>query len=248
MAYNIETRRRFGELFIEKSKSLYPGELSYEKVKYWNETRKVILTCNKHGDFTAIPKSHLTKGKCCKFCAKESYRKLKGVDRSSAIREFRSIHGDKYEYKEIPEFLNNDTKIEISCEKHGAFMQSVGSHKSGRGCRSCGYENAGGNGSYNDKTLSRFENIPLAKLYLIELFNGQERFMKVGITLRNPRDRIRSTVAYKGVSIMEMELPLDLAYELEQFILSVITPYKPKNKFSGHTECFKSIFLQELTA
>ena len=37
------------------------------------------------------------------------------------------------------------------------------------------------------------------------------------------------------------EYPLDIAFELEQFILSEVDRYKPSKMFGGYTECFKSI-------
>lgn len=52
------------------------------------------------------------------------------------IEQFRSVHGDRYDYS-LLEYYGDQTKVKIICKEHGAFEQWVSSHKQGRGCRKC---------------------------------------------------------------------------------------------------------------
>ena len=47
-------------------------------------------------------------------------------------------HGHKYDYS-LVKFENAKCKISIICPEHGEFMQNIGDHLSGSGCRICGY-------------------------------------------------------------------------------------------------------------
>ncbi len=61
--------------FIEKAIKVHAGKYTYEKVKYKNSKRKVIITCPKHGDFKQVPNNHLN-GSNCPCCATNSYSQL----------------------------------------------------------------------------------------------------------------------------------------------------------------------------
>jgi len=52
------------------------------------------------------------------------------------ILEFKSTHGEKYDYSEV-NYISNNTKIKIICKHHGAFYQLPTDHKRGSGCSHC---------------------------------------------------------------------------------------------------------------
>lgn len=56
--------------------------------------------------------------------------------REKVIEQFKSIHGDTYDYS-LVEYLGDTTKVKIICSKHGIFEQWVQGHKKGSGCRQC---------------------------------------------------------------------------------------------------------------
>jgi very-short-patch-repair endonuclease len=60
--------------------------------------------------------------------------------RSLTIDEFtersKGIHGEKYDYSKV-NYINNYTKIEIFCFKHGSFWQIPYNHLRGKGCPIC---------------------------------------------------------------------------------------------------------------
>ena len=57
------------------------------------------------------------------------------------IKKARKIHGNKYDYSKV-EYINNKTKVCISCPEHGEFWQTPDNHLRGCGCKLCGYKNS----------------------------------------------------------------------------------------------------------
>ena len=56
------------------------------------------------------------------------------------IRRARIVHGDKYDYSKV-EYKGYKVDVCIICPIHGEFWQTPSNHLSGKGCRSCQYEN-----------------------------------------------------------------------------------------------------------
>lgn len=56
------------------------------------------------------------------------------------IKEFISVHGDKYDYSKV-DYNGANVKVCIICPKHGEFMQTPSSHLSGCGCPKCRNDN-----------------------------------------------------------------------------------------------------------
>ena len=66
------------------------------------------------------------------------------------IEEAKRVHGDKYDYSNVV-YVNNNTKVEIVCPKHGSFYQVPRTHISAKfGCPKCG-----GVSSYNDFFIAK---------------------------------------------------------------------------------------------
>jgi hypothetical protein len=53
------------------------------------------------------------------------------------IKEFKKVHGDKYDYSKLL-YITNSSKVIIICPHHGEFEQRPSSHKNGAGCSACG--------------------------------------------------------------------------------------------------------------
>lgn len=122
-------RKLTTEEFVEKAISVHGGKYSYENLEYVNNKTKVSITCQKHGEFLQQPQGHLA-GKGCKKCA------VIRDTTESFITKSRTIHGNKYSYKNV-DYVNTTTKVSITCQKHGEFLQRPQGHLSGRGCSLC---------------------------------------------------------------------------------------------------------------
>jgi hypothetical protein len=122
--------------FIEKARRKHGDRYDYSLVKYVNAKTKVEITCPDHGSFWQEPNSHTSTGVGCPECGLLAASiKLRGsnddfVDRSKII------HGS-YNY-ETTEYINTNTKVEITCPEHGSFWQTPSNHLHLKhGCPKC---------------------------------------------------------------------------------------------------------------
>lgn len=120
------------ELFIINSKKINGDLYNYDKTVYVNSNTKVIITCRIHGDFLQKPPNHLY-GQGCFECF--------GYKRKTTeqfIENSRTVHGDLYSYDKTI-YVNNHTKVIITCKIHGDFLQVPNMHVLQRnGCPTCG--------------------------------------------------------------------------------------------------------------
>jgi hypothetical protein len=58
---------KYSKIFIEKARQIHDNRFDYSKVKYNRMKDKVIIICNKHGDFEQLPYNHLM-GNGCPIC------------------------------------------------------------------------------------------------------------------------------------------------------------------------------------
>lgn len=122
-------------IFIEKAIKKHGNIYDYNQIDYKNCKEKVKIICSRHGDFWQTPDSHLnTNG--CKKCSleflSEKQRKTLDIFRAQAI----DIHKNKYSYEKSI-YINNETKVIITCPEHGDFSQTPSNHLLGKGCPRC---------------------------------------------------------------------------------------------------------------
>lgn len=115
---------------ITQFKKIHGDKYDYSKVKYIKGDIKVEIICPIHGSFWQIPDGH-KRGKGCSKCTKNKTFKVEKI-----IKQFREIHGNKYDYSKII-YVNGNEKVEIVCPIHGSFWQTPKQHKRGRGCSIC---------------------------------------------------------------------------------------------------------------
>lgn len=138
---NKENSRLTTDEFLIKSKKIHGDVYDYSKTVYELSTKKVIITCKKHGDFLQTPNSHL-KGNGCKVCWDEK-RNQYGLTFNDFLKRAKEVHGDKYVYSKT-NFVNMLTNVTITCKIHGDFIQTPNSHINGKqGCRKCWYDKVG---------------------------------------------------------------------------------------------------------
>jgi len=81
-----------------------------------------------------------------------------------------------------------------------------------------------------------------AILYLIECFNENEKFYKIGITIRSVKKRFNSkkSMPYQFKNILEIKGESNKLYYLEKELHLYLYDYKyvPNIKFLGQNECY----------
>lgn len=127
--YNTQT-------WIEEAIKRFGNKYDYSKVQYKKAHEKICIICPEHGEFYQTPANHLY-GQGCPKCADLQLRKDRQWSQDHFIEEAIAIHGDKYNYSKV-NYINQNTKVEIICSKHGSFQQIPSVHLRGSGCPVCG--------------------------------------------------------------------------------------------------------------
>ena len=122
--------------FINKSKRVHGNKYDYSKVEYVNSQTKVCIICPIHGEFWQTPANHVH-GHGCPFCSVENVHLQQKSNSKEFIDKAKKIHGNKYTYSHV-NYINNETKVLITCPIHGDFEQKPANHLSGQGCPKCG--------------------------------------------------------------------------------------------------------------
>jgi hypothetical protein len=238
------------EYFITKAKIKHKDRYDYSLTRYIGNAEKVDIICKIHGVFKQIANDHLS-GKGCSRCNKTHKHTTK-----EAIDMFINTHGDTYNYVNV-NYVNNRTKVSITCKKHGEFTQTPKQHKRGEGCPKCGIIKSTSNiynskGFYSDKRANRHKdkwgNIP-AILYFVKIISYDETFYKVGITTKSIKERFGNVKANIEV-ILEHKTNLYEACLLENKLIldNIKHKYIAKSFINhGNTECFsKPINISEI--
>jgi len=117
------------EQFVDNSRNIHGNKYEYPE-EYKKSLIPINIRCIKHGVFLQKPKHHLV-GKGCPKCSPTAVR-----TKEQFLESAYKVHGDKYEYPD--EYINEKTKINILCFKHGLFKQRPDSHiNSKQGCPKC---------------------------------------------------------------------------------------------------------------
>ena len=121
------------EEFISRAKEVHGNKYDYSKVEYINSKTKVCIICPIHGEFWQTPRQHLISLGCPR-CSHSL------VTQKDFIDKCRAIYGDKYDYSKT-KYVNNHTKVVITCPIHGDFVKRPGDFIRGHGCIKCTYNN-----------------------------------------------------------------------------------------------------------
>ena len=118
------------EDFIEKANKVHNCKYDYSKIEYKTGNDKIEIICPEHGSFWQKASNHLL-GNGCPQCANNVK-----FDNSLFIKRAKIKHGDKYDYSKV-NYVDSQSKIIITCPKHGDFKQVPNSHLQGKGCPKC---------------------------------------------------------------------------------------------------------------
>ena len=133
---NGRKNRKTKEQFVTEAREVHGNFYDYSLVEYEGTEKDLTIVCPIHGKFEQTPYVHVSLGCGCFKCGRERTRKSHAKTQEQAIKDFRKVHGGKYDYS-LVEYLNNKVKIKITCVKHGVFEQTPEKHLKGQGCPKC---------------------------------------------------------------------------------------------------------------
>lgn len=179
--------------FIKKAILIHGEKYNYSKAEYLNARTKIIIICNKHGEFELTPNKHLSRGDGCKICGRErtGYKQRKTTEHF--VKEAKLKHIDKngnpiYCYEKVV-YINCKTNVLITCRKHGDFSQTPNNHLTGYGCVECRNDNSGSsqrltNNEFIEKSVSIHIDEKGAPLYKYDKVNYINSHTDVIITCK----------------------------------------------------------------
>jgi hypothetical protein len=125
------------ESFIKKAREKHGFDTyDYSQTIYQPNPRKVNIICPRHGVFMIPAGSHIS-GQGCMQCARVNSGIRRCKRKEIVIALFWQIHGNCYDYSELPEVFTAREALPIRCTIHGIFMQPHYTHISGGGCPRC---------------------------------------------------------------------------------------------------------------
>lgn len=127
------------ETFIAKAKNVWGDTYDYSKVVYTGTKDKVTITCPIHGDFQIIPGDHINLHRGCQKCGNSRKGLTTKKSNEDFINEAILKHGTTYSY-ENTHYVNSNTKVTITCPKHGDFATDPYHYLHGGMCPKCAHE------------------------------------------------------------------------------------------------------------
>lgn len=218
------------EQYVEKVSAVHKNFYGYAYTKYTRAHDTILVECPHHGVFEIRAYAHRN-GQGCKKCHIQSRLQSKPKPLERFISQAHKQHLNFYSYDKV-KYVNNLTKVIITCPLHGDFDQRPSQHLVGNGCPDCA------------NARKQYSILP-GLFYVLEMKKGKECFWKIGITKNTPKQRYQSKIKsgyYKWTEVIGRNMPLNEAFKIEQNIKQTLKDYRyrPKHKFAGHTECFSS--------
>lgn len=222
------TKNRFKELWGEDM-------FDYSEFVYRGVRAKSTIICKAKGHrFPSDANNHLNK-RGCPDCANEAISEKVRSNTKEFVEKAISKYGEiKNSFKNTV-YTTATENVIITCNTHGDFEQTPNRFLNGQICPICGYKE----NTNNFHNLKKKRNSSL--FYIIECYNKEERFLKLGITTRSVEARFKDNydMPYKYRILREfryanIDAPESIEKELLNFTKSAI--YKPELKFSGQTE------------
>jgi hypothetical protein len=234
----VLVKKSYSEIFVEKAVIKHDNKYDYSLIDYVNSSTKVSIICPIHGTFEQRPNDHLS-GYGCPECGG-----TKRLTTDKFIEKAKELHGDRYDYSKVI-YKTTIDKIIITCPIHGDFETKPNNHLTGKGCKQCGWDNGVWSYSQWEQKGLKSINFDSFKLYVIECWDNNERFFKIGKTFKSIKNRFRGKKLmpynYKVIKLIEGDAKYISELELELKNNHKDKTYLPLNKFNGRYECFKSV-------
>lgn len=226
------------EYFINKSRSVHGDIYDYSKTIAIKGNSDVIITCKKHGDFIQDKSNHMRGSGCIKcFHTKEKY------NLEEVLLKSKKIYGDKLIYDKAK--LVDRVKISLECKIHGEFTEKVFYLLKGKGCTKCSKEIH----SFMYSYYGNRNTDVTCYLYIMNLYNDEENFIKIGISNNIERREKEFSKLYNTQLLYKQEFNLKYCLNVEKFLLNMLhdKSYTPlKDLHGGYTECISGVSFKEI--
>ena len=119
---------------------IHGTKYDYSHVRYLGISSAVKIICHDHGVFLQKADYHLQGNGCAKCGILKRSKSRVERNAENFVEKAKKIHRDRYDYEKVV-YKNVKHKVEISCKKHGPFLQTPDDHLNQRaGCKKCAHE------------------------------------------------------------------------------------------------------------
>ena len=124
--------------FIKRARKIHGEKYDYSKVEYKGNKLKVCIICPEHGEFWQSPHNHLSsfRPQGCPKCAVRKISKKRSKTQEKFLNECYKIYGDRFTYDKV-KYINSNSKVIITCKKHGDFTIAPFNFLNYHGCPYC---------------------------------------------------------------------------------------------------------------
>lgn len=223
---------------IEKIHLKHENYYVYPEQPFINHHTPIVFNCPLHGDKISNANNLLCKGSGCNECGNTKSSESQKSDWKLVFEQIENINPN-IKILANQKYINTNTKIQYSCNKHGIHLATPSKLLKGQGCPDCAVENRYG---YSDSAWVTLCRDRIAKLYWIEMEFEGKVWYKFGRTFMSIKDRFwelkRINVTYKIIKVVTRD-PLYICH-LERRIHKLYKKhrYVPPIDFGGVTECF----------
>lgn len=130
-----ESSRMSYEEFERRVNSVHGSKYAIKGDTFEGATKKVVVNCRLHGDFTILGSNLLIGHGCC-LCGriKRDFSSTRTTE--EFIKLSKEIHGEVFDYS-ATRYTKVTEKLKIICRVHGEFEQRAAEHLNGHGCARC---------------------------------------------------------------------------------------------------------------
>ena len=228
---------------LEIFKAVHGEKYDYSLIQvYEGIDSKVPIICKKHGLFHPTAYNHLQGYNCRKCSADVMVSKTQFCRQEEFVKRLKE--SGRYEKIEILEdYINHSTPIKYRCLKCYSVYKRTPNKLLQLNRNYCTH---GVISSYVRQDKEYFEanmealSNKRGTIYVIEVFDNEEKFIKVGNTSSDTEKRFSGDkLPYNYNILLEMEDTLYNCFMLEQYVLDLYKKdrYFPSKKFGGYTEC-----------
>lgn len=123
--------------FINEAKKIHGDKYDYSITVYLSKHKKIKYICPEHGIIEQTPHNHIYGKFGCHKCGLEKLKSSRRKTTKDFIDEATMIYDSYYDYSKV-NYINNRTKIIITCPVHGDFEIRPMNHLHlYQGCKLC---------------------------------------------------------------------------------------------------------------
>lgn len=210
--------------------------------EYISSDTKLQCRCKIDGFIWYMSWDNLKNGQGCTKCARKTINE-KNKNTIQYIKDKLYKMNSNLVIKET-EYYGCNQKLNILCNKNHHFKKTWLELIRSPLCPVCSRINSTGGYNFTNAERNREKWINNnAIVYIVNMYNENENFYKIGITNRSIDKRLRYQVPYKYKVISQITTNMyDATYiEYELHYYHRNQQYNPLEEFYGRTECFKNI-------